>query len=181
MFEHMPPIYVPSSSSCSLVSLVETLLSLSLLLVNSLVSLPHIQTHSLHTHKPRQSCLHIILSIYVPGGSESDISKTGFSLAVRKRNEHTDRLGTRYDVNTPLIAHSDTQRRSPTLENISVTFCWHKNTNFASDLPTGLLHTVPVETFGSARAKQKHFLCSFSLCYVCLSFSDCNAFMYFCL
>lgn len=65
-----------------------------------------------------------MLAIYVPGGNESDISKTGFSLAVRKRNEHTDRLGTQYDVNTDLlIAHSDTQHQSPALENISVTFC----------------------------------------------------------
>ncbi len=176
MFEHMPPIYVLLLLLLLLLLLVSLVfllslsslslsLSLSPQLVNSLVSLPHIQTHRpTHTHT-RQSCLHIILVIYVPGGSESDISKTGFSLAVRKRNEHTDRLGTQYDVNTqPLIACSDNQHQSPTLKNISVTFCWHWNTNSARDLATGLLHTVPAETFGSMRAKQKHFHCSFSLC-----------------
>ncbi len=86
------------------------------------LSLPLPHTHT-HTHTS-QSCLHIILAIYVPGGSESDISKTGFSLAVRKRDEHTDRLGTQYDVNTqPLIVHTATQHQSTTLKNISVTFC----------------------------------------------------------
>lgn len=82
------------------------------------------------THTHTRLC--IIPAIYVPAGSESDISKTGFSLAARKRNEPTDRLGTWYDVNTQLlIAHSDTEHQSPPLRNISVTLltlehklCW---------------------------------------------------------
>lgn len=111
----------PPALSCLL---VESLL-FPLPLVNSLVCLLHNHTHT-HTR------LCIIPAIYVPAGSESDISKTGFSLAARKRNEPTDRLGTWYDVNTQLlIAHSDTEHQSPPLRNISVTLltlehklCW---------------------------------------------------------
>ena len=65
----------------------------------------------------------------------------------RGMNTQTD-LAPQYDVNTqPLIAHADNQHQSPTLRNISVTFCWHWNTNSARGSATGLLRTVPVEPF----------------------------------
>lgn len=89
-----------------LVSLGESPTSLSFV-VNCLSPTrtdPQIDTHA------HQSCVHIIPAVRVAGGSERDTSETGFSLAVRKKNE----LGTWYDVNTqPFLAHSDNQSLTP--------------------------------------------------------------------